>query len=224
MRRRRVKRLWARLHVLQRQRPTYETLLLKLGAAQQAAGRAASLVQIALPPPPAKTDRRRRVDFTFTLDTAKLRQVRHREGRYLLRSNVTATDPAQLWEYYLHLVEIEAAFKPLKDEFAVRPIYHQRPDRVAAHVFVAFLAYCLHVTLKAQLTPHAPGLTVRQVLDKFAAMQLLDVHFPTTDGREPIFTRHTEPDPDQHLLLVQLGWTLPAQPPPRITAKRAVRM
>jgi hypothetical protein len=55
-------------------------------------------------------------------------------------------------------------------------------------------------------------------------MQLLDVHFPTTDGRELIFTRHTEPDADQQLLLAQLGWTLPAQPPPRITAKRAVQM
>jgi hypothetical protein len=224
MRRRRLKRLWARLQALQRQRPTYETLLLKLGAAQQAAGRAASLVQITLPPPPPKTERVRRVDFTFALDRAKLRQVRRREGRYLLRSNLTATDPAQLWEYYLHLVEIEAVFKTLKDELAVRPIYHQRPDRIEAHVFVAFLAYCLHVTLKAQLRPHAPGLTVRQVLDKFAAMQLLDVHFPTTDGRELIFTRHTEPDPDQQLLLAQLGWTLPAQPPPRLTAKRTVQL
>jgi hypothetical protein len=224
MRRRRLKRLWARLQALQRQRPTYETLLLKLGAAQHAAGRAASLVAITLPPPPPKTERMRRVDFTFALDKAALRQVRRREGRYLLRSNLTATDPAQLWEYYLHLVEIEAVFKTLKGELAVRPIFHQRPDRVEAHIFVAFLAYCLHVTLKAHLRPHAPGLTVRQVLDKFAAMQLLDVHFPTTDGRELIFTRHTEPEPDQQLLLAQLGWSLPAQPPPRITAKRAVRL
>jgi hypothetical protein len=145
-------------------------LLLKLGAAQQAAGRAASLVQLALPPQPTTTERQRRVDFTFTLDTAKLRQVRRREGRYLLRSNLTATDPAELWAFYLHLVEIEAAFKTLKEDLAVRPIYHQRPDRIEAHVFVAFLAYCVHVTLKAQLRPHTPGLTVRQVLDTFAAM------------------------------------------------------
>ncbi len=224
MRRRRLKRLWARLQALQRQRPTYETLLMKLGAAQQTAGRAASLVQLSVPAPPPKTERGRRVAFTFALDKAKLRQVRRREGRYLLRSNLTATDPAQLWEYYLHLVEIEAVFKTLKDELAVRPIYHQRPDRIAAHIFVAFLAYCLHVTLRAQLRPQAPGLTVRQVLDKFAAMQLLDVHFPTTDGRELIFTRHTEPDAEQQLLLTQLGWSLPPQPPPRITAKRAVQM
>ena len=224
MRCRRLTRLWARLQALQRQRPTYETLLLKLGAAKKEAARAWALVQVDLPAPPPKGERTRRVAFTFRLDKAKLRQVRRREGRYLLRSNLTETDPARLWACYLQLVEVEAAFKHLKGDLAVRPIYHQRPARIEAHIFVAFLAYCLHVTLRAHLRPHAPGLTVRQVLDKFAAIQLLDVHFPTTDGRELIFTRHTEPEPDQQLLLAQLGWTLPAQPPPRITAKRAVRM
>jgi hypothetical protein len=224
MRRRRLKHLWARLHALQRQRPTYETLLLKLGAAQKAAGRAWALVAVDLPDPPPKAERARRVDFTFSLNKAKLRQVRRREGRYLLRSNLTATDPAQLWEYYLQLVEVEAAFKDLKGDLAIRPIYHQLPARIEAHIFVAFLAYCLHVTLKAHLRHHAPGLTVRQVVEKFAAMQMLDVHFPTTDGRELIFTRYTQPEPDQQLLLAQLDWTLPSQPPPRITAKRAVQM
>jgi len=224
MRRRRLKALWARLHALQRQRPTYETLLLKLGAAKKEAGRAWALVQVTLPAPPPKGERQRRVDFAFALDKAKLRRVRRREGRYLLRSNLTETDPARLWEAYLQLVEVEAAFKALKTDLAVRPIYHQLPARIEAHLFVAFLAYCLHVTLRAHLRPHAPGLTVRQVLDKFAALQLLDVHFPTTDGRELIFTRHTEPEPDQRLLLAQLGWTLPPQPPPRITAKRVVHM
>jgi hypothetical protein len=224
MRRRRLKRLWARLHTLQRQRPTYETLLLKLGAAKREAGRAWALVRVELPAPPPKAERSRRVDFTFRLDKAKLRRVRRREGRYLLRSNLTETDPARLWEYYLQLVEVEAAFKALKGDLGIRPIYHQLPARIEAHIFVAFLAYCLHTTLKAHLRPHAPGLTVRQVLEKFAAIQMLDVHFPTTDGRELIFTRYTQPEPDQQLLLAQLGWTLPSQPPPRITAKRAVQM
>lgn len=224
MRRRRLKRLWARLQALQRQRPTYETLLLKLGAAKKEAGRAWALVRVALPPPPPKAERSRRVDFTFTLDKAKLRRLRRREGRYLLRSNLTETDPARLWEFYLQLVEVEAAFKDLKGDLAIRPIFHQIQARIEAHLFVAFLAYCLHVTLKTHLRPHAPGLTVRQVLEKFAAMQMLDVHFPTTDGRELIFTRYTQPEPDQQLLLAQLGWTLPSQPPPKITAKRAVEM
>ena len=224
IRRRRLKHLWARLHALQRQRPTYETLLLKLGAAKKEAGPAWALVQVALPAPPSKGERARRVDFSFHLDKAKLRRVRRREGRYLLRSNLTAADPARIWEAYLQLVEVEAAFKDLKGELAIRPIFHQLPTRIEAHIFVAFLAYCLHVTLQAHLRPHAPGLTVRQVVEKFAAMQMLDVHFPTTDGRELIFTRYTQPEPDQQLLLAQLGWTLPAQPPPRITAKRAVQM
>jgi transposase len=224
MRRRRLKRLWARLQALQRQRPTYETLLLKLGAAKQEAGRVWALVRVALPAPPPKAERARRVDFTFALDKTKLRRIRRREGRYLLRSNLTETDPARLWAFYLQLVEVEAAFKDLKGDLAVRPIFHQVEARIEAHLFVAFLAYCLHVTLKAHLRPHAPGLTVRQVLEKFGAMQMLDVHFPTTDGRELIFTRYTQPEPDQQLLLAQLGWTLPSQPPPKITAKRAVEM
>ena len=224
MRRRRLKRLWSRLQTLQRQRPTYETLLLKLGAAKTAAGRAWALVHLALPDPPPKGERSRRVDFTFALARAKLRTARRREGRYLLRSNLTETDPARLWEFYLQLTEVEAVFKDLKGDLAVRPIYHQVPSRIEAHLFVAFLAYCLQVTLKEHLRHHAPGLTVRQVVTKFAALEMLDVHFPTTDGRELIFTRYTEPEPDQQLLLARLGWTLPEQPPPRITAKREIEM
>ena len=83
---------------------------------------------------------------------------------------------------------------------------------------MAFLAYCLHVTLRARLRPLAPGLTPRAVLDKLAAIQMLDVHFPTTDGRTLILSRYTEPNADQKLLLRQLDLTLPPQPPPRIPA------
>jgi len=121
-------------------------------------------------------------------------------------------------------VEVEAAFKDLKGDLAIRPIFHRVPAWIEAHIFVAFLAYCLHVTWRAHLRHHAPGLTVRRALEKFAAIQMLDVHFPTTDGRELIFTRYTQPEPDHELLLAQLGWRLPAQPPPRITANRAVQL
>lgn len=224
MRRRRLKRLWARLKALRRQRPSYETLLLKLGAAQQDAGRTQSLVCVTLPDPPPKEERSRRVDFAFALDKEKLRIVRRREGRYLLRSNLTETDPTQLWEFYLQLVEVEGAFKDLKGDLAVRPIFHQVQQRIEAHIFVAFLAYCLHVTFKEKLHRRAPGLTPRQALEKFAAMQMLDVHFPTTDGRELIFTRYTQPEPDQQLILSQMNWTLPQQPPPKLTARRQIQM
>ena len=115
-------------------------------------------------------------------------------------------------------MEVEAAFRDIKSDLSIRPIYHQLEERIEAHIFVSFLAYCVHVTFKHQLKMHAPGLTVRQALEKFAAIQLLDVHFPTTDGRELIFTRYTEPEPDQQLLLGKLRWTLPPQSPPRITA------
>src|SRR5512144_2521657 len=125
MRQRRLKRRWKRLNELQQQRPSYETLLMKLGSARQEAGRAWSLVKLPLPAAPPKQERSRRVDFSFTLDKAKLRLTRRREGRYLLRSNMSGRDPAQLWERYLQLTEVEAAFKPLKGELAVRPIYHQ---------------------------------------------------------------------------------------------------
>jgi transposase len=224
MRRRQLKRLWARLQTLQRQRPGYETLLLKLGAARKQAGRAWGLVRLTWPDPPPKEQRRRRVDFTFGLDKVRLRRVRRREGRYLLRSNLTETDPAQLWEFYLQLVEVEAAFKNLKEDLAVRPIFHQRQDRIEAHIFVAFLAYCLHVTLKEKLRRRAPGLTPRQALEKLGAIQMLDVHFPTTDGRELIFTRYTQPQADQQLIIEQLNWRLPPQPPPKLTAKRQIEM
>jgi len=140
-----------------------------------------------------------------------------------LRTNLTSTDPAQLWQFYLQLVELEAAFRDIKGDLSIRPIFHQKMERIEAHifVFVFFLSYCIHMTLKHELKMHAPGLTVRQALEKFAAIQLLDVHFPTTDGRELIFTRYTEPEDDQQLLLPKLGWTLPPQSPPRITAASA---
>ena len=225
IRRRKLKALWARLKELQAQRPSYEALLLKLGAAKAAAGRVWALVEVTLPAPPTtKKARARRVDLTFTLNRAALRTVLRREGRYLVRTNLTETDPAKVWEFYLLLVTIEAAFKNLKGDLALRPIYHQRADRIEAHIFVAFLAYCLHATLRAWLRSKAPGLTPRAVLEKFKALQMLDVHFPTTDGRELIFTRYTQPEREQQLLLEQLGWRLPAQPPPRITAKREVTL
>jgi hypothetical protein len=102
---------------------------------------------------------------------------------------------------------------------ALRPIFHQLEHRIEAHIFVAFIAYCLHVTLRARLRPLAPGLTPRAVLDKFGTIQMLDVHFPPTDGRTLILSRYTHPEPDHKILLEQLNLTLPDQPPPRISSR-----
>jgi hypothetical protein len=210
MRQRKLKWLWARLKEIAAMEPNREELLMKLGAARAKAPAAWRLVDIAMA--------EERATFSFALNRAKLRQVRRREGRYLLRTNLCGKDPAELWRFYIQLVEIEAAFKNLKDDLRLRPIYHQCEPRIEAHIFVAFLAYCLHVTLRARLRPLAPGLTPRAVLDKFAAVQMLDVHFPTTDGRTLILSRYTELTADQKMLVRQLKLDLAPQPPPRITA------
>jgi transposase len=214
MRRRKLKWLWARLKQIAAMDIDREELLMKLGAARAKARAAWRLVEVAVAPEGAT--------FSFTLDRTKLRQVRRREGRYLLRTNLTGKNPAELWQFYIQLVEVEAAFKTMKDDLQLRPIYHQLEHRIEAHIFVAFLAYCLHVTLRARLKPLAPGLTARAVLDKFAAIQMLDVHFPTTDGRTLILTRHTELTAEQKLLVHQLKLDLPPQPPPRITAPEKI--
>ena len=214
IRRRRLKKLWRRLHELRGQSLRRDELLLKLGGAKKEAGRAWHLVDIRLP------EAREAVTpqtFTFALRRDRLRRQRRREGRYLLRSNLTGENPATLWRYYVQLTEIEQAFKDLKHDLAIRPVFHQREDRIEAHIFVAFIAYCLHVTLKNLARPLAPGLTPRAILETLSTMQLVDVHVPTTDGRHLVLPRRTDPTPDQQLLLHQLRLQLPDQPPPRIS-------
>jgi transposase len=219
MRQRQLKALVQRLKELREMKLNHhQALLLKLGAAKGKYPAAWRLIDISLPKESSDP-----VSFSFRLNRKKLRAVRRREGHYLLRTNLSAKPPDQLWQLYIQLVEIEAAFKNLKDDLALRPIGHQLPSRIEAHIFVAFMAYCLHVTLRARLRPLASGLTPRAVLDKLSAIQMLDVKFPTTDGRTLVLTRHTEPDIDQKLLLEQLKLTLPPQPPPRISAN-ATRM
>ena len=218
MRRRQLKRLWARLKQLSTMQLTREELLMKLGAARDQSRIAWRLAVIEVAADSAT--------FSYRLDRNKLRQARSREGRYLLRTNLVEEDPAKLWSHYLLLVAVEEAFKNLKSlpprkaggDLAIRPVFHQLEARIEAHIFIAFLAYCLHVTLARRLHALAPGLTPRSVLEKFAAVQMVDVHLPTTDGRELVLTRYTEPEPELNLLLNKLKLDLPAQPPPKITA------
>jgi len=209
MRRRQLRWLWARLKQLSAMQLKREELLMKLGAARAKAPTAWRLVEIEVMP--------RSAAFTYRLDRAKLRQARRREGRYLLRTNLTEHDPAKLWTYYLQLVAVEEAFKNIKGDLAIRPIFHQHEERIEAHIFIAFLAYCLHITLKRRLHALAPGLTPRSALEKFSAVQMIDVHVPTTDGRELQLTRYTQPEPELNLLLEKLKLELPAQPPPKIS-------
>jgi hypothetical protein len=189
-----------------------EEMLMKLGAARARAPTAWRLVDIAMDKAGA--------EFSYTLNRQKLRQIRRREGRYLLRTNLTENDPALLWQYYTQLVAVEQAFKNLKGDLAIRPVFHQDEHRVEAHIFIAFLAYCLQITLQRRLHALAPGLTARSALEKFAAVQMIDVHLPTTDGRELVMTRYTQPEPELQLLIQQLKLSLPPQPPPRIADGR----
>lgn len=213
MRKRQLKRLWARLQELSDMRLTHEELLMKLGAARSQYPSAWRLVEVKV--------EKQNPRFTYRLKREKLKQVRRREGRYLLRTNLSARDPAELWRYYLQLTQVEDAFKNLKGDLAIRPIYHQKEPRIEAHIFIAFMAYCLHVTLAQQLRPHAPGLTPRSVLEKFATVQMIDVEIPTTDARTITLTRYTDPPRELKLLLERLRLELPAQPPPKITDAQA---
>jgi hypothetical protein len=211
MRRRQLRALVKRLKDLQQMKfSSSQKLLLKLGAAKGQYPAAWRLIDVDMAESSGSS-------FSFRLNRQKLRDVRRREGRYLLRSNICGKEPAEIWQFYIQLVEIEAAFKNLKDDLLLRPIHHQLEHRIEAHIFIAFIAYCLHVTLRARLRRVAGGLTPRAVLDKFAAIQMLDVQFPTTDGRTLILSRYTEPTTDHKLLLEQLNLSLPPQPPPRIT-------
>ncbi len=222
MRRRQLKWLWGRLKELREMKKlTRDGLLLKLGAAHQRSPSAWRLVALRLP---NATEELSPDTFTYRLRKKKLRQVRRREGRYLLRTNLSEEDPGKAWQFYMQLSQVEEAFKNLKGDLSVRPIYHQLEHRIEAHIFVSFLAYCAHVSLREKARRLAPGLTARSVLEKMGTMQMLDVHFPTTDGRELIFRRYTQPEADQKLLLEQLKLTLPEQSPPRLNAKQELEM
>ena len=207
MRRRRLKRLWKRLHEIQgMKRIDYQELLMKLGAARKDAGNAWRLVDITLP---GKDDPVNAGTFIFGLNRDKLRKARRGEGTYLLRTNLVADKPEELWKQYIVLTEVEQAFKELKNDLDIRPVYHQKDDRIESHIFVSFLSYCLQVTLKQRAKRKAPGLTPRAILEKFKTMQMIDVHLPTTDGRNLILPRYTQPEKDLQLLLHQLNLTLP---------------
>jgi len=209
IRRRQLKWLWGRLKQLTGMKQTREELLMRLGAARKQARTAWRLLTVEV----AKDS----ATFSYRLDRDKLRRVRRREGRYLLRTTLTDNDPARLWGFYLLLVSVEEAFRNLKGDLAIRPIFHQDQPRIEAHIFIAFLAYCLHVTLGRRLHALAPGLTPRSVIEKFAAVQMIDLHVPTTDGRELLLTRYTEPEPELALLIDKLKFALPAQPSPKIS-------
>jgi len=218
---RRLRRLLSRLEEIRDQKTIdRDNLLKKVGAAEKEAGRFARLLQIRIP---AVGEPINKLTFYWRLDRKKYCRIRCRDGRYLLRSNQTTMDPAELWKQYMVLTEVEEAFRNLKGDLAIRPIHHQLENRIEAHIFVAFMAYCLHVMLRQLARSHAPGLTPRSILEQMKVIQMIDVHIPTTDGRELKMSRYTKPDRTQQLLLAQLNLKLPPQPSPEISAHHIER-
>jgi len=215
IRRKRLARLLRKLRAMRHSLPKRDQLLLRIGAAKKEAGRAFGFVQLTIPSDKQAVTRE---TFQFKVNKLKLQQAAQRDGHYLLRSNLTAEDPAILWARYIQLTQIEAAFRSLKSDLGLRPIYHRLDRRVEAHIFVAFLAYCLQVTLKNRLHIHAPGLSPTAVLEKLATIQMIDVWIPTRDQRWLVLPRYTQPSSELRILLEKLHLALPAQPPPRIKA------
>lgn len=217
MRRRRLRRLLNRLKELSTPslRPrTRDNLLKAIGAAEKEAGKDGRHVLVTVDEKPDGTGA---FAVRYQLDRQRLRRSRRQEGSYLLRTNLVGKDPAELWNQYMRLVEVEEAFRNLKGDLGIRPIWHRDAQRIEAHVFVSFLAYCLQVSLKVRLERMAPGLTPRSVLEKLGQMQMVDVHVPTSDGRELVMSRYTEPSAEQRLLMDRLRLALPEQPRPKIT-------
>jgi transposase len=226
IRRRKLKRLIRGLNRLKRRPISRDRLLKKIAVLEKEAGAVASLVKIREP----KTDEPvNRETFVCTLDRAARKRAMERDGCYLLRGYLPWEDVPRdlekrasvLWGWYMQLVQVEEAFKTLKGDLHLRPIHHQVEKRVEAHIFVAFLGYCLTVTLRMKLRRAAPGLTPRAVLQSLSALQMVDVHVPTTDGRVLILPRYTEPQAEQQMILDKLNLALPAQPPPRIRTGEA---
>jgi len=220
MRRRRFKAYARGLHGLkqrcregQRARISRDTLLGRLAVLKKEAGRVSAAIKVQVP---EEGQRPSPQNFHYELDAAAYQESLEQDGSYILRSNAMQEDAATMWSMYMQLVRIESAFKSLKSDLAIRPIWHQTPPRVEAHIFVAFMGYCLMAMLGKYLQSAAPGLSPRAVLEQLSSIQMLDVCLPTSDERWLIMPRYTEPEPQHLMLLEKLKLTLPAQPPPRI--------
>jgi transposase len=220
MRRRRFKAYARGLHALrrrcregQRAHISRDTLISRLAVLKKDAGRMSAALIIHMPDEGQKPTVK---NFHYELNKDAYKKALDRDGSYILRSNAINEDAATMWSMYMQLVNIEAAFKSMKSDLAIRPIRHYVQPRVEAHIFVAFMGYCLLTTLRKYLEPIAPGLSPKAVLEQLASIQMLEVCFPTSDGRWLIMPRHTEPESEQKMLLEKLALSLPPQPPPRI--------
>ena len=176
-------------------------LISRLAVAESRVGRAWKMISLTIP----KADEEMTPEtFRWSLDWERIREARAKdEGTYLLRTNLEECDPKTLWRKYMIQGEIEYAFRELKGDLGLRPVYHQLEDRIEAHIFTSFMALCLLTTLRALARQHAPGLTPRQIIEKMKTVKMVDVVMPTTDGRVVTLPRYVEPKKDVAMLL---GW------------------
>ncbi len=201
---------------------TRDELIMRLAVAESKAGRTWKMISITLPKEGEKVTPE---TFKWHLNWESIDEARaNDEGTYLLRTNLSECDPKTLWKRYMIQGEIEYAFRELKNDLGLRPVYHQLDDRIEAHIFTSFMALCLFQTLRAIAREHAPGLTPRQIIEKFRAVKMVDVVMPTTDGRIVTLPRYIEPKEDVSILLGRLGLTLPKQPPPKVSSETAETM
>ena len=121
-------------------------------------------------------------NFQYCFDRQDYREMIYRDGTYFLRTNQSGKDGTELWQQYMLQCNVEQAFKELKSDLGIRPVYHRKEDRVDAHIFEAFLSYCLQATLRQKLRGSALGLTSQAVLETLSRIQMIDVSFPTQDG------------------------------------------
>jgi transposase len=190
-----------------------DRFLKRLGVLLHEAGSCSKCVDLQLPPEGEKVSPE---NFTYSFNRQTYRQMIHRDGKYFLRTNQTGKNPIELWEQYMLQTRVEQSFKELKSDLSIRPIHHQLERRVDAHIFIAFMSYCLQTTLRQKLKTSAPGLTSQSAMEIFSKIQLLDVYIPTQDNRTLHLQRYTEPEQDHKILLEKLNLKLPTQAPPKI--------
>ena len=133
------------------------------------------------------------------------------EGAYLLRTNLNKRNPKELWKTYIQLVDVEEAFRTIKTELNLRPIYHQKKERVQAHILVAFLSYVMWKTLQKWMENSGLGRGVRTVLEEFARIKCCEIILPTDTGRQIQLRCITKPDECQEILLRHLKVKFPAR-------------
>jgi len=165
---------------------------------------------------PAQGKRVSQKNFSFTFNHRKYRAMIYRDGMYFLRTNQSNKEAVELWRQYMLQCNVEQAFRELKSDLGIRPVYHHKEERVDAHIFVAFLNYCLQATLRQKLRNSAAGLTSQAVLETLSRIQLLNVSIPTQDSGTLRMQRYTEAEVEHKLILEKLHLTLPPQAPPKI--------